>query len=181
MIKAGPQGVGLPSEQMLPGETTPDQHVIPVFGFLEPSLDRGGQPSREGYTWLAERGFRIIVNLRHRDESSMVDRVPGLRPVRIPVLNDYPPSEEQCFQWLDLCAYNLPARPIFFHCKGGNGRTSTFAIVYRIAQGSDADAAFEEELPYGFDPGGEHQKQARFLRGFYGRVRSGELALPVVP
>lgn len=167
---------------MLQGESTrPDSKAIPEFGLVESTLARGGQPGREGYEWLVEHGFKIIVNLRHRDESSFVDRIaPDLKPVRIPVLNDYPPSIEQCVQWLDLCAYNLPERPIFFHCKGGNGRTSTFTIVYRIAQGRDLEDAVAEERRYGFDPEAEHQKQARFLQGFFRRVRSGELTLPAV-
>ncbi len=168
---------------MLQSESTqPDSHAIPAFGLVEPFLARGGQPVREGYEWLGQNGFKIIVNLRHRDESSFVDRVaPELKPVRIPVLNDYPPSVEQCLQWLDLCAYNLPERPIFFHCKGGNGRTSTFAIIYRMAQGRELEEAVAEERPFGFDPEQEHAKQARFLQGFYRRVRAGELRLPAVP
>ncbi len=57
-------------------------------------------------------------------------------------------------------------RPIFVHCNAGEGRTSTFCALVRIAQGWPLDSAIAEQVRFGFDPDGEHKEQARFLERF---------------
>lgn len=161
---------------------SPDPHDLPTFGWMEPGLARGGQPTDAGYRWLAEHGIALIVNLRERDETAAVEHAaPSLTCVRIPIKNDCAPSLEQCKKWLELCADALPRRGVFVHCKGGNGRTSTFAIVYRMAQRRDLEDAVSEERRYGFDPEEEHAEQMHFLRDLYNRLKAGEIALPAVP
>lgn len=160
----------------------PDPHELPTFGWMEPNLARGGQPARAGYRWLAARGFGLIVNLREKDEAKAVEaEAPSLTSVRIPIKNDHAPSLEQCRKWLELCRDTLPHRAVYVHCQAGNGRTSTLAIVYRIAQGRHLEDAVAEERRYGFDPEREHAEQMLFLRDLYERVKAGEIALPAVP
>jgi protein tyrosine/serine phosphatase len=161
---------------------TPEPNDLPTFGWMDAGLARGGQPTDAGYRWLAEHGIALIVNLREKDETAAVERAaPSLTCVRIPIKNDRAPTLEQCEKWLALCGDSLPHRGVYVHCKGGNGRTSTLAIVYRIAQGRDLEEAVAEERRYGFDPEGEHAQQMQFLRDLDARVKAGQIALPSVP
>lgn len=148
----------------------PQSKEIDNFAWLEPWLARGAQPSHRGYAWLAERGFKVVVNLRTHDESKSVQKFAHvLAPIHIPVENNRAPSDQQALQWLELCASPY-MRPLLVHCNLGEGRTSLFCALVRIAQGWPLDEAIAEQQEFGFDPDGEHREQARFLEAF---VRKG--------
>ena len=139
---------------------------IDKFAWIEPWLARGAQPTHRGYAWLADHGFKVVVNLRSHDETKSVKRfAPSLVPVHIPVSNNRAPSDEQALQWLELCASPY-MRPLLVHCNLGEGRTSAFCALVRIAQGWPVDEAIAEQQQYGFDPAGEHREQAKFLNAF---------------
>ncbi len=145
---------------------TPSPKGIDKFAWVEPWLARGAQPSILGYKWLDAHGFKVLVNLRIHDESKTVRRFAGsVEPIQIPITNNRAPSEEQALQFLEICASRY-MRPILVHCNLGEGRTSTFCALIRVAQGWPLDEAIREQQPFGFDPSGEHQEQAHFLRSF---------------
>lgn len=144
----------------------PSSRVINKFAWVEPWLARGAQPTLRGYTWLADSGFKVVVNVRTHDETKSVKKAaPILEPIHIPVVNNQAPSDAQALQWLELCASQY-MRPLFIHCNLGEGRTSAFCALVRLAQGWPLDEAIEEQVPFGFDPEAEHREQARFLHAF---------------
>jgi protein tyrosine/serine phosphatase len=144
----------------------PDRKDINGFAWLEPWLARGAQPTPQGYRWLEDHGFKVVVNLRTHDETPSVKKFAhGLVPIEIPVINNQAPSDEQVIQWLELCASRY-MRPVFVHCNLGEGRTSAFCALVRLAQGWPLDEAIAEQQPFGFDPDGEHHEQARYLDAF---------------
>ena len=140
------------------------------------------EPDDTGLRELEAAGVHYIVTLRMHDESQSVLRVTRrAEPLHFPVVNDRAPTEEQALRWLDFCAANAPQKKFFIHCHAGHGRTSTFGILVRIAQGTPVEQAFEEEEIYGFDPAGKHAEQAEFLREFARRSQAGEIDAPRLP
>jgi protein tyrosine/serine phosphatase len=157
----------------------PQARDIPRFGWVETWLARGAQPERRGWRWLAENRFDIIVNLRMRNESKSAVRAnPHARCIHIPVRNNRPPTDEQALRWLQICKANRRRERIFIHCGLGEGRTSVFCALLRIAQGIPLDHVLLEERSFGFKPRGEHRAQAQYLTEFEKRVRSKELHVP---
>jgi protein tyrosine/serine phosphatase len=145
---------------------TPAAHEIENFAWVEPWLGRGAQPKLRGYTWLEEQGFRVVVNLRIHDETKSVKKFASrLEPIQIAVINNAAPTDEQALQWLEICASRY-MRPIFVHCNLGEGRTSAFCALLRLAQRWPLDEAIAEQLAFGFEPDGEHADQGRFLHHF---------------
>jgi protein tyrosine/serine phosphatase len=144
----------------------PTQGEIENFGWPEPWLGRGAEPKPAGYRWLADAGFRTVVNLRSCSLTQSVrNAAPELEPIHLPVKNNVAPTEEQVLQWLDICSSPYMC-PVFVHCHAGEGRTSTFCALVRIAQGWPLDNAIVEQVAFGFDPDGENKEQMRFLREF---------------
>jgi len=145
---------------------TPATQEIGNFGWVEPWLARGAEPKLAGYRWLADHGFKTVVNLRSQDLSQSVRRAtPELEPIHLPIPNDAAPSYEQVRAWLEICESPY-LRPIFVHCRAGGGRTSTVCALLRLVQGRSLDWAVIEQFRYGFNPEGDNKEQARFLRKF---------------
>jgi protein tyrosine phosphatase (PTP) superfamily phosphohydrolase (DUF442 family) len=143
---------------------------------LESWLGRGGQPTKDGYKMLAHYGFKTIVNLRRSEEHVPKELAGTFNLVHIPVKNHGTPKIEQVLQWLELCA-NPANHPIFVHCQKGEGRTSTFLGLVRIAQGYPIDEIINEGI-YVYDfPESEHG-QIAFLRDFSRMVQCGEVEIP---
>jgi protein tyrosine/serine phosphatase len=114
-------------------------------------LYRGGQPERDGFQYLKDRGIKTVINLRtENDEEVMVKKL-GMNYVHIPISikpwSKIPDAAiEQYFKVL-----NDPANyPIFFHCRRGADRTGAMAGFYRIAvQGWETKKAYSEARQIG--------------------------------
>jgi protein tyrosine/serine phosphatase len=144
----------------------PSSKEISNFAWIELWLARGAEPRLAGYKWLANKGFKTVVNLRSNDLANTVRQASdNLQSIHIPVKNDRAPNDEQALQWLQMCSIQA-MRPIFVHCNAGEGRTSTFCALLRIAQGWPLDSAIAEQITFGFDPDGDHKEQALFLQRF---------------
>lgn len=156
-----------------------DPKDIPNFGWLEDWVARGAEPTPPGFRWLKEKNFGSVVNLRAEDDTEeILDNALGLGHVYFPVVDNEAPTDAQALAWLQLCT-DETKRPIYLHCCSGHGRTSTFAILLRMAQGWKLEDAIEEQRAnYGFKP--EHDvRQIAFLEDVKHRVKSGDLVLPV--
>jgi protein-tyrosine phosphatase len=153
--------------------------TIPEFGWIEPWLARGGEPiSGPDYRELFKQGARILVNLRTRDLSAQAEKhCPRLLNVHVPVKNHRPPGEDEAIKWLELCDVAARRLPIFVHCEGGPGRTSTFRIILRLAQGWELERAIDGQRRFHFNPD-EEKKQTNFLRDFAAKVETAKLELP---
>jgi protein tyrosine phosphatase (PTP) superfamily phosphohydrolase (DUF442 family) len=150
---------------------------IERFAWFEPWLARGGQPSEDDLIDLRAQGVRTVVNLRERDEASDVERL-HLQSIHIPVVNDEAPTKQQALEWLTLCERLCSTAPLFVHCKGGEGRTSLFCALVRVAQGCTVENAIEEQRTFDFQPEGKHHAQAEFLRSFARHISAGEIVVP---
>lgn len=156
----------------------PNSREINNFAWIEQWLARGAEPKPAGYKWLADKQIETVVNLRSHDLAESVRNASSnLQSIHIPVENNRAPSDEQALQWLQLCS-SRPMRPIFVHCNAGEGRTSTFCALVRMAQGWPLDSAIAEQLRFGFDPDGEHKEQERFLQKF--RQRKLDETYPIL-
>jgi len=122
---------------------------IPRFGEVTPTLYRGGQPTREGFSKLAEMGVNIVVDLRgsRETERRLVTGL-GMRYVSLP-WQCFRPRDEQLAQFLTLLREN-PGKKVFVHCRVGDDRTGMDIAAYRMAeQGWTAEEARREMEIYG--------------------------------
>ncbi|GAC1652505.1 MAG: hypothetical protein NVS9B12_01940 [Vulcanimicrobiaceae bacterium] len=162
------------------GTPLPDLKDVPNFGRLLPWLARGAHPNPAGYKWLVNSGVKTIVNLRAEDNTEELLAPLGFELVHIPVADNAAPSQEQAMQWLALASEEA-RRPLYIHCQSGHGRTSTFCILFRLAQGWKlSDSIAEEAQKYGFQP--DHDVlQVAFLKGMRDLKEAGVLAFPAIP
>jgi|SRR5665213_615138 len=159
----------------------PDPKDLANFGWLETWIARGAEPTPSGFRWLSDAAFITVVNLRAEDNTeSFLTRDLGLGGYYIPVVDNTAPTDAQAFDWLNLCA-DMAARTLFVHCQSGHGRTSTFCVLLRLAQGHKLEEAIDEEVKhFGFKP--EHDvAQVAYLHDVRRRMKSGEMTLPAIP
>lgn len=126
--------------------------AVPVTGVLS----RSGQPLIGEFEWLAQQGWRGVVNLRvdgERDEIGDDKKLPGfsqldLNYLALPMVDGHPPKEEQARQFLSFVT-DPNNQPAHVHCRGGIGRAGTMVALYRYAvQGWPIDQAIEESRAF---------------------------------
>ncbi|KAJ0976843.1 hypothetical protein J5N97_012317 [Dioscorea zingiberensis] len=99
---------------------------------------RGGQVTDEGLTWLLEKGFKLIVDLRDesvRDEyyQSTIEQAVSsgkIEVLNLPVEVGTAPSKEQVEQFASLVS-DSSRRPLYLHSQEGVGRTSAMVSRWR--------------------------------------------------
>ncbi|TSC73148.1 MAG: hypothetical protein G01um101438_171 [Parcubacteria group bacterium Gr01-1014_38] len=139
--------------------------AIPVSGVFS----RSGQPLVSEFTWLKERGWKSVVNLRTDGERGEIGDDAklqgftnlGLTYLHIPLTDGQPPTEDQAEQFLWFVT-NPENQPVHIHCRGGIGRTGTMTALYRYAvQGWPMDLAIQESRAF---RGGVNARQATWLQ-----------------
>ena len=143
--------------------------LIPLLNFAEMEankLYRSAQPMFPyQYKWLKNKlNLTHIINLR--EESRLDERLAGplgISVTNIDVKDHHPPSYEQGLMFMNLI--QTPGVTALFHCEHGHGRTSTFAVIARLARGWSLEKALQEEYEV-FDYHFVHQKQLDWLTGF---------------
>jgi len=122
---------------------------VPRFGEVTPTLYRGAQPTKEGFSKLAAMGINIVVDLRgSRDNERQLVTGLGMRYVALP-WRCFSPRDEHFAQFLTLLREN-PGKKVFVHCRIGDDRTGMDVAAYRIAeQGWTAEEAKREMEAYG--------------------------------
>jgi tyrosine-protein phosphatase SIW14 len=131
----------LASKLTLPG--------VARFGEVTSTLYRGAQPTKEGFSNLAQMGINIVVDLRgSRDSERQLVSGLGMRYVALP-WRCFSPRDEHFAQFLTLLREN-PGKKLFVHCRIGDDRTGMDVAAYRIAeQGWTAEEAKREMEAYG--------------------------------
>jgi protein tyrosine phosphatase (PTP) superfamily phosphohydrolase (DUF442 family) len=126
----------------------------PIERFIQisPTLYRGAQPDRAGFTFLRDIGIRTVISFRNdASERGLVESL-GMRFVHIPVTfrmfgGDMPRKAAERF----LRVVDDPAGGLaFVHCKRGADRTGAFVGLYRVVrQGWKVEQAYEEARAIG--------------------------------
>lgn len=131
------------------------------FGVLQDGkLYRGAQPEYSyEFRWLKDMGVRYMVNLRR--EKHIDDRYCSLFKgvLNIDIPDHGIPATKDIKRFIDLVRHE---DGVFFHCEHGRGRTSTFAVIARLAMGWSLEKAMNEErMKFGYTF--QHAKQVEFL------------------
>jgi uncharacterized protein (TIGR01244 family) len=119
---------------------------LPVFAGSAPGIGnfdqvdqrvyRGGQPSDEGFQYLAKLGVKTIIDLREADGRAAAEQhvvtAAGMKYVNVPMTGLTPPSDIEMMKILALMQ-DASAGPVFVHCKRGADRTGAVVAAYHIA------------------------------------------------
>jgi protein tyrosine/serine phosphatase len=141
------------------------EELIPIRNFAvveEGKLYRSAQPMYDyEYKWLATKGIKTLVNLREeiQHDQKFAEQF-GFKVIQVDIKDHFPPTLEQAQSFIELVKNS--SEPILFHCEHGRGRTSTFCVLARVAQGWTLEDAIKEEqdrFGYVF----QHQNQLEFL------------------
>jgi len=107
------------------------------FHQVDDHVYRGGQPTDEGFKYLAKIGVKTVLNLREADQRSLEEeRVVtslGMHYVNVPMTGLTPPTDAQMAKILALLADGTTGG-VFVHCKRGADRTGAVIGAYRIEQ-----------------------------------------------
>ena len=108
---------------------------IKNFDKVDAHVYRGGQPTDEGFRYLAKLGVKVIIDLREADgRSKAEERVvtsAGMKYVNVPMTGLTPPTEAEITRILALLKDNTNG-PAFVHCRRGADRTGAVIAAYQI-------------------------------------------------
>ncbi len=132
---------------------------IENFHNVAPGIDRSARPTSDEVNWVAENGYKTILNIEAGNFSQKPSYVKaeekqalqlGLQFFHIPMHPTQGPTKEQIDQ---AHAFMIdPAnQPILVHCHHGKDRTGMVVAAYRMKyQGWTYDDAVAEMNSYGF-------------------------------
>ena len=148
--------------QRLPGVAGLDN-----FARVNPNLDRGAEPSEEGFRQLKAMGVKTVIDFRSHHSTKKLVEAAGMTPIEIPLRADWesvPPNEQEIKTFFDVVLD--PARqPVYIHCAFGKDRTGTMAAIYRLEiDGWTADEAIQEMEAFGYHT--YYKEFVRFIRGY---------------
>jgi tyrosine-protein phosphatase SIW14 len=108
---------------------------IKNFDRVDAQVYRGGQPTAEGFQYLAKLGVKTVVDLREagarsRAEQRMVTSN-GMTYVNVPMTGLTPPTENEISKILALMEDGTTG-PVFVHCMRGADRTGAVIAAYHI-------------------------------------------------
>ena len=127
------------------------------------ALTRGSRLDAKGIAGLVPAGFHGIVSFcAENDDDSAPAEAVGLHHLRIPIVDNTPPSEDQVREFLAF-VNDGGNQPVYCHCEAGKGRTGVMVACYRMAvEGWSADKAIAEAKSMGM----AMPDQAKFLEKF---------------
>jgi protein-tyrosine phosphatase len=144
--------------------------LVPLRNFadLGEGLFRSAQPMYGyEYRWLRNvAGVDMIINLRaESDHDLKMASDHGMEVYTIPVIDHHEPTKSQAKIFMQLVKAAIQSgKKILFHCEHGHGRTSTFCVLARLAQGWTLDEALKEEENFHYEF--KHHAQIEFLMDF---------------
>ena len=132
------------------GSSVPGIHN---FYKVDEHVYRGGQPTGEGFQYLAKIGVKTVIDLREpgersRNEERMVAAA-GMTYINIPMTGLTPPTEAEIARILGILE-DGKVGPVFVHCMRGADRTGAVIGSYRIDHdGWDNARALQEAMANG--------------------------------
>lgn len=144
-----------------------DLGLIPLnnFGEIVPNIYRSAQPAfAYQYAWLKNvLGLNTIVNLRSEKnmDKKFCDKL-GIECIDFGVKDHNPPTCQMAKEFMRFINEHNNDRSILIHCLHGHGRTSTFSVLTKMANGMTLDEALQDEKNrFHFDF--HHHSQEDFL------------------
>ncbi len=108
---------------------------IKNFDQVDTHVYRGGQPTTEGFQFLATSGVKTVIDLREAgDRSQAEQRVvtnAGMTYVNVPMSGLTPPTGNEIGKILKLLE-DTGSGPVFVHCLRGADRTGAVIAAYHI-------------------------------------------------
>lgn len=147
---------------------------IKNFHQLNQHVYRGGQPTDEGFQYLAQIGVKTVIDLREADprskeEEGMVSKA-GMKYVNVPMTGLIPPTDTEITKILALLE-DETGGPVFVHCKRGADRTGAVIASYRIDHDHwDNDKALKEAKEMGMSSFQFPRKS--YIRDFQARTNA---------
>jgi protein tyrosine/serine phosphatase len=151
---------------------------IKNFGQMDDRFFRGARPKDDDLRALAAMGVTTIIDLtdNSREYEQPAVEAAGLRYVNIPMVDKSYPSLDQINEFMKVV--NDPATGKFFvHCAGGRHRTGVVGAVYRFNVDKwNLDQALSEMEKYEFSSGYGHGKQRDFVKDYWNRFQTQNVA-----
>ncbi len=108
------------------------------YSVIDKYVSRSGQPKKEDFKWLQERGVTDIINFRSMkdptdlkfDEPGIVKSL-GMNYHQIPSTSSAP-DEKSVFNFLELINKLTDRKAkIHIHCRHGADRTGLYSFIYK--------------------------------------------------
>ena len=108
---------------------------IKNFDQVDGHVYRGGQPTDEGFQYLAHLGVKTIIDLREADDRAKAEERlvsgAGMVYVNVPMTGHTPPTGSEIQKILGILEDNTTG-PVFVHCQRGADRTGAVIAAYHI-------------------------------------------------
>ncbi len=133
-------------------DPAPSTNAVPNFAQVEPGVWRGGQPTEEGWKYLQSLGVSNVVKLNTLKEGTDQAAVNlGMKLHWCPI-----DDMQQKTNGPDAIAVSnavLQIQPgTYVHCQHGKDRTGLVIGCYRLAEGTNKSAAWQEMTNHGYNP-----------------------------
>ncbi len=140
-----------------------DDEQLPNLQKVGNELWRGGQPSKDGFLRLKEKGVKTVINLREEPASIALERKLaaelGFDFVSIPLRPFDIPEARKIDEFLEIMK-DVNRHSVFVHCLHGMDRTGLIVAVYRMsAHDWSFPDAYDEMLKMGFHEAFQNLKQ----------------------
>lgn len=150
----------------------PSLGLVPLsnFGNVDKGIYRSSQPYYQyQYEWLFDTlQVSRIYNLRaesNHDSRLVSECKLPIEVIKIDVTDHQPPSDAQAKEFIKSIQYAKEDENVLIHCEHGQGRTSTFSVLSKVAMGWDIEEALNDEkerFHYSF----RHYAQEDWIRNF---------------
>lgn len=136
----------------VPAFAAASNYGIDNFHQVDSHVYRGGQPTSEGFRYLASLGVKTIIDLREADGRAAAEEravsAAGMKYVNVPMTGLTPPTDAETAKILAILV-DTSAGPVFVHCKRGADRTGAVIASYRISHdGWDNSRALKEAMSH---------------------------------
>jgi protein-tyrosine phosphatase len=158
------------------------------FDKVSENVLRGGQPTEDGFRYLAGIGVKTVIDLQEADDRSAWEQrtvtSAGMKYVNVPMTGLTPPSQAEITRILAILE-DSTAGPVFVHCHRGADRTGAVIAAYHIDHDQwDNARALSDAKRHAMSPF-QHPRM-RFIKSFRPRptdvkaVASVEAPAPAV-
>src|SRR5262245_16100584 len=153
---------------------------IKNFYQVDEHVYRGGQPTEEGFRYLASIGVKTIIDLREAGgrsaEEERLVKSRGMKYVNVPMTGLTPPTVKEISRILGLLK-DPNSGAVFVHCRRGADRTGAVIASYRIDHDHwDNSRALKEAMARGM--GFFQFPRQNYIRSFQPRTFEAKTVTP---